>query len=151
MQNPNLPPQSEAGIDMKAILADTGPLYAAYDPSDQFHTQALAEIDFFANQNVEVLIPYPVFLEAHSLVLKRLGIPIGLRLLEELSAGATLIQPLVADYGAAQQTLHQFPDQAITLCDATTAAIARRLIQPVWTYDFHFDIMQVTVQNQSRI
>lgn len=135
---------------MKAILADTGPLYAAYDPSDQFHTQALAEIDSFANQEIEVLLPYPVLLEAHSLVLKRLGTLVGLRLLEELSAGATLIQPTIADYGTAQQTLQQFSDQAITLCDATTAAIAQRLTQPVWTYDFHFDVMGIMVQNQSR-
>ncbi len=136
---------------MKMILADTGPLYAAYDPSDRFHRQALTEVEFFANQAIEVLILYPVLLETHSLVLKRLGIPIGLRLLEELSAGATLIQPTIADYGTAQQTLRQFPDQAITLFDATTAAVAQRLNLPVWTYDFHFDIMGISVQNQGRI
>lgn len=28
---------------MRGVIADTGPLYAAYDPSDRYHSQALAE------------------------------------------------------------------------------------------------------------
>lgn len=36
-------------------------------------------------------------------------------------------------------------DQPITLTDATLAAMGRRLGLPVWTYDHHFDIMQVEV------
>jgi uncharacterized protein len=130
---------------MRGVLADTGPLYAAYDPSDRYHIQALAELDRLTNQDLAVLIPYPVFLETHSLILKRLGIQIGFRYIQEITAGADLLQPKLEDYHHATQLLQHYSDQAITLFDATTTAIAQRLQLVVWTYDFHFDVMQATV------
>ena len=135
---------------MKDILADTGPLYAAYDPSDRYHSQALAEIDRLTEQNINTLVPYPILLETHSLILKRLGISIGFRFLQEISAGATIMQPAIGDYMAATKMLQYFPDQTITLFDATTAAIAQRLNLSIWTYDFHFDVMSIRVWNQAR-
>jgi uncharacterized protein len=54
---------------MRSVIADTGPLYAAYAPSDRYHAQALAEIERLAQQNLTILIPYPIFLETHSLIL----------------------------------------------------------------------------------
>jgi uncharacterized protein len=133
---------------MKGILADTGPLYAAYDPSDRYHSQALAEVDRCVNQ--DIFVSYPILLETHSLILKRLGISIGLRFLQELSAGATLIHPTTTDYTSATDILQRFPDQTITLFDATTAAIAQRLPLSVWTYDFHFDVMGIAIWNSIR-
>ncbi len=130
---------------MKSILADTGPLYAAYDPSDTYHTQAIVELECLANQEVIVLIAYPVFLEAHSLILKRLGTSIGFRYIQEISAGADLLQPTIEDYRTATQLIQQYHDQAITLFDATTTAISQRLELAVWTYDFHFDVMKTRV------
>ncbi|HEY9640771.1 MAG TPA: PIN domain-containing protein [Coleofasciculaceae cyanobacterium] len=135
---------------MSDILTDTGPLYAAYDPSDRYHSQALAEIDRLAEQDIHAFVPYPILLETHSLILKRLGIPIGFRFLDEISAGATLIQPTIADYRAATEILQHFSDQTITLFDATTAAIAQRLNLSVWTYDFHFDVIGVAIWNRGR-
>lgn len=130
---------------MRSVIADTGPLYAAYDPSDRYHAQALAEIEQLTHQDRAVLIPYPVFLETHSLILKRLGIPIGFRYIQEISAGTDFLQPTIEDYQQATQLIQQYPDQAITLFDATTTAIAQRLDLAIWTYDFHFDVMQATV------
>lgn len=46
------------------------------------------------------------------------------------------------------QKTARFPDQRITLCDAVTAVLSKRLILPVWTYDYHFDVMQVPVWRQ---
>lgn len=109
---------------MTRVLADTGSLYAAYDPSDTYHAQALAELDRLATENLTVLVPYPVFLETHSLILKRLGIRIGFRYVDEIINGADLIQPTIADYQTATQLIQQYPDQAITLFDATTTTIA---------------------------
>ncbi len=130
---------------MTRVLADTDPLYAAYDPSDTYHAQALAELDRLATQNLTVLVSYPVFLETHSLILKRLGIRIGFRYIDEILNGADLIQPTITDYQNATQLIQQYPDQAITLFDATTTTIAQRLQLPVWTYDFHFDVMKTRV------
>jgi predicted nucleic acid-binding protein len=36
-------------------------------------------------------------------------------------------------------------DQGITLVDATVAALAVRMNVEVWTYDHHFDAMEVRV------
>jgi predicted nucleic acid-binding protein len=86
-----------------------------------------------------------VFLETQSLILKRLGIQIGFRFIQEISVGTDLFQPTIEDYQRAVQLVQNYPDQAITLFDATTAAIAQRLELEVWTYDFHFNVMQATV------
>jgi uncharacterized protein len=67
---------------LKGIIADTGPLYAAYDPSDIYHVQATLEIDQLNTEDLVIIIPYTVFLEAHSLILKRLGVQIGLRFIQ---------------------------------------------------------------------
>ena len=55
--------------------------------------------------------------------------------------GAEIIQPSSDDYDRAIQLLDRFPDQSITLFDSTTAVLSQRLNSPVWTYDFHFDVM----------
>ena len=39
--------------------------------------------------------------------------------------------------------VRNFPDQRITLIDATLAALPSRLGLEVWTYDHHFDLMRV--------
>ncbi|NJM64782.1 MAG: PIN domain-containing protein [Leptolyngbyaceae cyanobacterium CRU_2_3] len=130
---------------MRSVIADTGPLYAAYDPSDSYHSQALAEVERLTQQNLTVLLPYPVFLETHSLILKRLGIQIGFRYIQEISIGTERLQPTLEDYRTATQIIQRYPDQAITLFDATTAAISQRLRVAIWTYDFHFDVINSIV------
>ncbi len=126
---------------MKGIIADTGPLYAAYDPSDSYHDRATLEISRLNNEGFIVVIPYTVLLEAHSLILKRLGIKIGLRFIQEISSGAELFQIESTDYELAIKILERFSDQKITMFDATSAVISGRLNMPVWTYDFHFGVM----------
>ncbi|MFM7447631.1 MAG: type II toxin-antitoxin system VapC family toxin [Leptolyngbyaceae cyanobacterium] len=130
---------------MRSVIADTGPLYAAYDPSDSYHSQALAEVERLTQQNLTVLLPYPIFLETHSLILKRLGIQIGFRYIQEISIGTEQLQPTLEDYRTATQIIQRYPDQAITLFDATTAAISQRLRVAIWTYDFHFDVINSSV------
>lgn len=92
-----------------------------------------------------MLVPYSIFLEAHSLIVKRLGTLIGFRYTQEIAAGADFLQPTIANYEDATQLIQRYSDQAITLFDATTTAIAQRLELAIWTYDFHFNVMQATV------
>jgi predicted nucleic acid-binding protein len=124
---------------LRGVIVDTGPLYAAYDPSDRYHIQAIGEVQQLETEDLVAIVPYPVFLETHSLILQRLGIQIGLRFIQEISTGAELIHPTLTDYELATQILQRFSEQTITLFDATTAALSQRLNLPVWTYDFHFD------------
>ncbi len=44
---------------IRAVLADTGPLYAAADPSDQYHNRAQDELRRLQRQRALVLVAYP--------------------------------------------------------------------------------------------
>lgn len=127
---------------MKGVLADTGPLYAAYDSSDSYHSEAQRSLKLLAQQSLPVILAYPVLLECHNLLLKRFGTPTGLRFLQEMKAGTLMINPNSVDYDRAIQMLGTYEDQRITLCDATIAVISQRLKLPIWSYDFHFDVMR---------
>jgi uncharacterized protein len=130
---------------MRAVIADTGPLYAAYDKSDRLHARAVQQLNALNQTEIAVIVPYSVLLESHSLILKRLGLTAAFRLIEEITQGADLINLTIEDYQQAEQLLKRFPDQTITLFDASTAVLSNRLQLPVWTYDHHFDIMKATV------
>ena len=127
---------------MKGVLVDTEPLYAAYDSSDSYHSEAQQSLRFLAQQSLPVVLVYPVLLECHNLLLKRFGTAIGLRFLQEMKAGTLMINPDSLDYDRALQMLRTYEDQRITLCDATIAILSQRLTFPVWSYDFRFDVMR---------
>ena len=128
----------------KALLADTGPLYAAVDPSDKHHSQALRELQELARRRCEVVVSFPTLAEAYSLILRKLGQSIASRWLNEM-VDAVLINPTPEDYRQAIVKLTAFAGQSITLFDATVAVLALRIGVQVWTYDHHFDVMRVPV------
>lgn len=130
---------------MKQVLADTTPLYAAFDPSDQYHGRSQAELQQFGQSDVEIILLYPTLLEAYTLVLQRLGTQQVFTFQQMLIDGVELLNPTDYDYAEAMRQVTRYPDQRITLVDAVTAIVAERLKLPVWTYDYHFDIMQATV------
>ena len=128
-----------------AVLADSGPLYAAVDPDDAYHPQAQRELKRLARNHQDVIIAYPTLLEAYTLVLHRLGRRNAANWLENIRAGAALVNPTGDDYHEAASKIQAFADQPISLFDATLAVLAARLGVAVWTYDHHFDIMRVEV------
>lgn len=127
-----------------AVLADAGPLYAAVDPSDLRHQQALRELQKLTQDRCNVIVSFSTLLEVHSLVLRKIRPSIALRWLREM-ADTTLINPTPEDYRQASAKLADFTDQSITLFDATLAVLALRAGLPVWTYDHHFEVMRVPV------
>jgi len=128
----------------RPVLADTGPLYAANDEGDSHHRRALRELKKLARDDRDVLIAYPVLLEAYSLLLFRLGRDSASLWLTEV-ANVSFVNPSPEDYGRAFARVHALADQRITLVDATVAALAIRMELEVWTYDHHFDVMRVPV------
>jgi predicted nucleic acid-binding protein len=132
----------------RAVLADAGPLYAAVDEADQHHREARQQLQKLDAERCDVVIAYPTLLEAYSLVLYRLGVAAAHKWIGFLNAAA-FINPDSEDYGRAVITVRNFPDQGITLVDATLAALALRLGLEVWTYDHHFDVMRVPVWRRS--
>lgn len=128
----------------EAVLADTGPLYAAADPTDVHHRRALSELQRLSRSRSEVLVLSPILLEAYSLVRRRFDSNIAFGWLAEVGE-ATLVNPTPEDYRQAIARVQTYPDQSITLFDATLAVLALRMGLQVWTYDHHFDVMRVPV------
>ena len=112
---------------MRTVIADTGPLYAAIDPDDQYHQQAQADLNQLQQENLGVIVTYPTLLETYTLVLYRLGNETARVFLQQIFAGVELINPTVDDYLAATELVKNFPDQRITLFDGLTAIISNRL------------------------
>jgi predicted nucleic acid-binding protein len=127
-----------------AVLADTGPLYAAADPDDSHHRRARRELRRLADDNQEIVVAYPTLLEAYTLVLFRLGESAAQRWLEDMTSAA-LVNPSAEDYRHAVVRVQSLKDQPVTLFDALLATLALRLGLEVWTYDHHFDVMRVAV------
>jgi predicted nucleic acid-binding protein len=128
----------------RAVLADTGPLYAAVDPHDAHHKRARADLQKLDRENRDVLVPYPVLFEAYTMVLHRLRKNAATDWLSDM-ATAALINPTPEDYRKALVIIGALADQPLTLFDGTVAALATRLNLEVWTYDHHFDVMRVGV------
>jgi predicted nucleic acid-binding protein len=129
----------------RVVLADTGPLYGAVDPDDQYHERAQEELKRLRREQRAVVIAYPTLLESYTLVLYRLGKQVVASWLTETIEGASLVNPGAEDYREATARVLAFSDQPITLFDATVAVVALRLGLQVWTYDHHFDVMRVPV------
>jgi len=130
---------------LKAIIADTTPLYGAIDTTDQYHSRAQAELRRIESEDLTVIISFPVYIETYSLLLYRLGFEQANHFTQNCLESANLINPTEDQYFAAIAKAKQFPDQTITIVDALTAIISIELDLPVWSYDYHFDIMRVKV------
>lgn len=127
-----------------AVLADSGPLYARVDEADGHHLDARRDLEMLNRERRNVVIAYPILLETYSLVLQRLGVAAAQKWIS-LLAETSFINPDAEDYRQAVTTVRNFPDQRITLVDATIAALALRFGLAVWTYDHHFDVMRASV------
>jgi len=130
---------------LKGIIADTTPLYGAIDTSDQYHSRAQAELRRIESEDLTVIISFPVYIETYSLLLYRLGFEQATHFTQNCLESANLLNPTEDQYFAAIAKAKQFPDQTITIVDALTAIISIELDLPVWSYDYHFDIMRVKV------
>lgn len=130
---------------MRGVLADAGPLYALVDSSDALHARALSEGEALAREGRRVIVARSTACETHSLLRRRINPTVVQRWLEELGRSCGLINPAGTHYDAAVVRLAELPDQSITLFDAVVAELAVHLSLPVWTFDHHFDVMEVPV------
>jgi predicted nucleic acid-binding protein len=130
---------------LRAVIADTGPLYAAVDVDDQYHERSQVELQRIDAENLTVVIPFPVYLETYNLLLYRLGTQQALDFARQCLEAVHFVNPSQEQYIAAVEKTARFPDQRITLCDAVTAILSDEMNLAVWTYDYHFDLMQVRV------
>jgi len=127
---------------MRSVLADTGPLYALSDPSDQYHARAREQMTRLGAEGYLVAVTYPTISETYTLVLSRLGAQYAHGWIEQLLDGVVAINPEPGDYQKAILLVLSYPDQLITLFDALIAVLAEKMGRPVWSYDHHFDLMR---------
>ncbi len=130
---------------MRAALADTGPLFALIDPDDEHHGRAGRELSGISEDGRELVVAFPIMVEAYKLILRGLGIRAAHRWLGEVERKAVLYNPAPEDFRNASMRVRRYADQALTLEDALLAILAEKLDLPVWTFDHHFDVMGVRV------
>ena len=127
------------------VIADTGPLYAAIDRSDNYHRRAQSELTRLSQEQFDILIAFPTLFETYTLILRRLGRHTSFRWLKEIRNGSTIVAPRLEDYREAYEKVLRYSDQSISLFDALVSVLAGRAKIPVWTYDHHFDVMRSRV------
>ena len=126
-------------------MADTGPLYAALDPSDDNHSRAREDIELLNSDGIGIMVAHTTLCECYSVILYKLGVGAAHGWLREVGDRAFLINPIPDDFEKAGDLLRGYQDQALSMFDAVTASLSRRLSLPVWTYDHHFDVVRVEV------
>jgi predicted nucleic acid-binding protein len=134
----------KAKTGFKLVLIDTTLLYSLGDRQDANHAQALAVFGrMVAEGGVLAKTPTPVAFELHCLRLYRKPFEPGVALSEikQVLKRFPIIDPEPQDVTLALEELARFPDQRITLADAVTACMARRLGARVLTFDRHFALL----------
>ena len=126
---------------MTRVLADTGPLYALADRRDQHHDDARRQLELLNARQTTFLVTPATLCEAHRLVGSRLGFLFAADWIAAIHQAAALIDSTPEDLADAQLFVRKFADQSVSLNDALSAVVARRISAPVWTFDRHFALM----------
>lgn len=128
----------------RILLADSGPLDALIDRSDEHHQQARIEFDMIMDARLSLTMIVPVVQETRRLLLQRIGLHVASPWLEELNATTAIVATNLDDYWQACALLARFLDQRISIGDGLLAVVSHRLKSSVWTYDHHFDTLGTT-------
>jgi predicted nucleic acid-binding protein len=130
---------------VRAVLIDTGPLYALAVPSDQYHERAYREWRDLKREHRSVMTPYPTVFETYSLLLRRLTPERAHTWLHATLEQVGLLTPNAQDYHSAALRPTRYRDQAISLYDALLVVLGERLDVPIWTFDADMDVMGAEV------
>jgi hypothetical protein len=116
------------------ILADTGPLIAAWDPRESRHSEIAA---WLRTSDEPVGVPAPVIFEVAYFLGKRLGAQHEARFLAAMGDGGTLVEdPTGTDYARAAELILEYADFPLGTVDALVIALAERLdIATILTLD----------------
>lgn len=111
-----------------ALIFDTGPLYASFDRRDAHHQRCRLLIE---QATEPLIIPAPVLVEVDYWISKWLHPGVLRLLLDDIVAGAFIVEDLVAqDYRRVQELCDRYADSDIGFVDAAVLAIVERLNEP---------------------
>lgn len=111
-----------------ALILDTGPLYAALDRDDADHAACRRLVE---SASEPLVVPAPVLVEVEYWTHRRLGAGAWRALLDDVDAGAFLIEDLTAaDYRRVRELCDRYADADLGFVDAAVLAVVERLAEP---------------------
>jgi len=111
-----------------ALIFDTGPLLASLDRSDADHAACL---ELIQTSNEVLVIPAPVLVEVDYWIHTRLHVGVFLALLDDIIAGAYVVEHLrPEDYSRIRELCDRYADADIGFVDAAVLAVVERLNEP---------------------
>ncbi len=114
------------------ILVDTSFVLAAYNKNDRLHQKAVSSV-----QNVDLLLPQVVLVEATYFFKAKGGIPAAVKFLDGLLTSQTPLESITyADLARARDIMSVYADARFDFVDCCIMALAERLnITQIYTFD----------------
>jgi uncharacterized protein len=125
-----------------ALILDTGPLYASLDRSDADHRPCRELIE---RSDEPLVIPSPVLVEVEYWIQARLHVGVWLALLEDIMAGAYLVEDLQPDdYVRVREICETYDESDLGFVDAAVLSVVERFREDkVATLDHrHFALLR---------
>lgn len=121
----------------RSVLWDSSAILALLDADDAEHERAVAVARQIASEKRPSFITNYVEVEAHALLLRKLGRTIAREWL--LTGGLAVVRALPDEEQRAKEILARHTDKDWTLCDAISFAVLdARHVRRVFTFDHHF-------------
>jgi uncharacterized protein len=119
------------------VLWDSSAILALLDADDADHGRAVAVARRIASEKRPAFITNYIEVEAHALLLRKLGRTIAREWL--LQGGLAVIRALPDEERRARDILASHTDKDWTLCDAISFAVLEaRHVRRAFTFDHHF-------------
>jgi predicted nucleic acid-binding protein len=121
----------------RAVLLDSSAILALVDASDRHHHAAVQAARQLAKAGLAVFITPAIELEAHALLLRKVGRVVAREWL--LRSGLDVLRPTVAEEESARSLIASHEDKDWSLCDATSfAVITSRKAAGAFSFVHHF-------------
>jgi len=125
----------------RAVLLDSGALFALMSEGDQYHELAQTFFEILISERIPLYTTNAVILETYRLILHKLGIQKALDFLEQWLSDPTLMtieRMSVEDEENAREVVRKYSDQDISLTDAVNFAVmSRKGILKMFGFDNH--------------
>ena len=121
----------------RAVLWDSSAILALLDADDADHAEAVAVARQIASEARQSFLTNYIEVEAHALLLRKLGRTIAREWL--LTGGLAVVRALPDEEQRAREILARHTDKDWTLCDAISFAVLEaRRVRRAFTFDHHF-------------
>lgn len=121
----------------RSVLWDSSAILALLDADDADHARAFAVAREVAAERRPSFITNYIEVEAHALLLRKLGRAMARQWL--LTGSLPVVRALPAEEERAREILARHPDKDWTLCDAISfAMLDARHVARAFTFDHHF-------------